>query len=79
MGRITPCATKSLLKGALLGIGLAFAGAAYAGDYSCPPASPENGNNGWGPEKHGGSDGTNAGSDNGNAEQASTKTASTER
>ena len=52
--------TKSLLKGALLGIGLAFAGAAYAGDYSCPPASAENGNNGWGQEKHGGSNGTNA-------------------
>src|SRR4051794_40816373 len=70
--------TKSLLKGAVLGIGLAFAGAAYAGDYSCPP-SAEKGNNGWGQEKHGGSDGTNNGSDNGNAEQASTKTASTER
>jgi hypothetical protein len=38
------------------------------------------GNNGWGQEKNGkGNDGTNNGSDNGNAAQAGTKSASTDR
>lgn len=58
---------------------------AYAcGDGHCepPPEPTTKGNNGWGQEKHGGSDGTNAGSDDGTGgspNQESTKTASTER
>jgi hypothetical protein len=43
---------------------LAVGGAAYAGDY-CPPEETAKGNNGYGQEKRGLSDGTNAGSDNG--------------
>ncbi|SCB59675.1 MULTISPECIES: hypothetical protein [Rhizobium] len=61
-----------------LSIAMAFAvgGSAYAGDY-CPPGETAKGNNGWGQEKHGGSDGTNNGSFSGAT--ADTKSASTER
>jgi hypothetical protein len=46
----------------------------------CPEEPREKGNNGWGQEKNKGiNDGTNAGSDNGNLAQSSTKTASVER
>ncbi|APG86679.1 hypothetical protein SAMCCGM7_pA0341 (plasmid) [Sinorhizobium americanum CCGM7] len=59
-----------------IGLVLAAGASAYAGDY-CPPEETTKGNNGWGQEKHGGSDGTNNGSDNGGT--ADSKTASVDR
>lgn len=57
--------TSSKLALALsITMALAVGGAAYAGDY-CPPDETAKGNNGYGQEKRGLSDGTNAGSDNG--------------
>jgi hypothetical protein len=71
--------SSKLAKTVVLSVGIILAGAnyaAYAGDY-CPPDTAEKGNNGWGQEKRGLSDGTNNGSDNGAT--ADTKTASTDR
>ena len=68
-----------LVKAVALSISLFATGAsysAYATDY-CPPDTQAKGNNGWGQEKRGLSDGTNNGSDNGAT--ADTKTASTAR
>jgi len=73
---------KKLLQTLALAAGMAFvAGSistAYAGEY-CPPdpTGKEKANNGWGQEKHGKTDGTNNGSDDGAT--APDKTASTER
>jgi hypothetical protein len=71
---------RKLLQTVGLSVAIGFAAAsistAYAGDY-CPPEPTAKGNNGWGQEKHGGTDGTNNGSDNGAT--APSKTASTER
>ena len=69
--------SKKLVYSVALSVGmlLAVGGSAFAGDY-CPPDTTK-GNNGWGQEKHGGTDGTNPGSTHGAT--ADSKTASTER
>jgi hypothetical protein len=73
-----------LLQIIALSAGMVFAGACFSISYACgdggcepPPETSTKGNNGWGQEKKGKHDGTNAGSDDGGT--ADSKTTSTDR
>jgi hypothetical protein len=76
--------SMKLLQIVTVSAGMVLAGAGFSVSYACgdggcepPPETSTKGNNGWGQEKKGKHDGTNAGSDNGGT--ADSKTTSTDR